>query len=102
MWWSEWWDANRGEPAKGSQRKLAGILKEFGIHSDTIRFSSPKPNKKGYKREWFTDAFARYVGTPENRVTSVDALHDGAPTNGHATDVTGVTLFPEGGQQTSA
>lgn len=39
--------------------QLRGLLDEFDIHSDDIRFPSGKV-LKGYRLEWFKDAFARY------------------------------------------
>lgn len=41
-----------------SSRRLALLLKEFGIHSRDIRFQSVVA--KGYLRESFTDALSRY------------------------------------------
>lgn len=89
MWWTEWWDTRTDEPARGSQRKLASILKEFGIHSETIRLSDGA--KKGYKRAAFSDPFSRYV--PAKSVTSVISPPS---TNGRVTDVTTVTLLAKG------
>ena len=39
--------------------QLRTLLDEFDIRSDDIRFASGKV-LKGYRREWFADAFARY------------------------------------------
>ena len=39
--------------------QLRSLLDEFEIQSDDIRFPSGKV-LKGYRREWFADAFARY------------------------------------------
>lgn len=73
--WATW---NRGRPM--SARQLGSRLKEFGIHAGTVRISQhDKP--KGFKREQFEDAWARYldgkgdagdvVSSPDNPFPSV-------------------------------
>jgi Protein of unknown function (DUF3631) len=43
-----------------TQRQLAGLLKPFGITSDSVRMSTGG-TLKGYLLEWFTEAFDRYL-----------------------------------------
>jgi putative DNA primase/helicase len=52
--WSDW---RRGKPLNPNQ--LARLLKDFGIHSRSIRFDSVV--QRGYHREDFGDAFGRYL-----------------------------------------
>lgn len=67
-----WSTYNRGKPL--SPRQLAKRLKEYGIKSDTLSFSGIKA--KGYRREWFDDAFTRYLSCPSSDTfgISVEAL----------------------------
>ncbi len=57
-----WATYNRGKPI--TPRQLAKLLSEYGIKSKTVRFGRETP--KGYELAQFTDAFARYLGDPEN------------------------------------
>lgn len=58
-----WSTFNRGQPI--SPRQLATLLKEYGIQSKGIRIGYGTP--KGYEKEQFTEAFARYL-LPEEKV----------------------------------
>src|SRR5262249_2596470 len=58
--WPEW---KSGKPITG--RQLAALLREFDIKPKTVRRGVE--TDKGYKREWFEDAFARYL--PPRSVT---------------------------------
>lgn len=44
-------------------RALARLLRPFGVRPKTVRFpgDGDKPTRKGYRREWFEPAWARYV-----------------------------------------
>ena len=53
-----WLTANNGRPI--GYRQLRKMLDDFNIESDDIRFDLGTV-LKGYRREWFADAFARYV-----------------------------------------
>jgi Protein of unknown function (DUF3631) len=55
---AEWWDEDRGKPAKAAARKLAGLLRPFEIRSKKVRFE--EKTRQGYELEQFEDAFARY------------------------------------------
>lgn len=58
-----WLTFNRGQPI--SPRQLATLLKEYGIQSKGIRIGYGTP--KGYEKEQFAEAFARYL-LPEEKV----------------------------------
>lgn len=53
-------------------RALARLLRPFGIRPKTVRFpgDGDKPTRKGYRREWFEAAWARYV--PDQRADTDD------------------------------
>jgi hypothetical protein len=60
-------------PRALTDRDLAGLLKPFGIGSKTLRIGAG--TAKGYMREWFEDAWSRYLSyTPSPDVTSVTSL----------------------------
>jgi hypothetical protein len=40
--------------------KLGVLLREYEVRSTTIRFPAPTGQAKGYQRDDFTDAWARY------------------------------------------
>jgi putative DNA primase/helicase len=56
---SPWATFNSGKPIDA--RRLARLLKPFGIHSIDIRVEGAKSSLKGYKRESFSDAWSRYI-----------------------------------------
>jgi hypothetical protein len=61
--WAEW---KRGKPL--TQKQLAGLLKPFGIISETVRLPG-LADAKGYMRVWFEEAWESYcplVKTPSN------------------------------------
>jgi putative DNA primase/helicase len=58
-----WATYNRGKQL--SPRQLSNKLKDYGITSKTIRMSG-YATAKGYEREQFDDAFARYLADPLN------------------------------------
>ena len=72
-----WLTYNRGKPM--SARQLANKLDAFDIKPTTISFNGRK--KKGYKTEWFQDAFGRYLANLHE--TSVDTLLEGINPDNH-------------------
>lgn len=58
-----WATYNRGRPL--APRQLSNQLKGYGIASKTIRINSYE-TVKGFEREQFNEAFARYLYTPGN------------------------------------
>ncbi|MBI4310221.1 MAG: DUF3631 domain-containing protein [Chloroflexi bacterium] len=63
------WDDLRGRPLDA--RSLASLLRPYGIHSSNIRIADRTP--KGYKRDDFLDAWARY--TPQDGASSATPPH---------------------------
>jgi putative DNA primase/helicase len=51
-----WREVKKGKPL--DQRGLNGFLKGFGVSSDNVRFPEVR---KGFHKEWFEDAWKRYV-----------------------------------------
>ena len=50
----------RGKPITPTQ--LARLLKPFDISPKTLRFGAEEGDTaKGYRRDWFEDAFERYL-----------------------------------------
>ena len=74
-----WNTHNRGKPL--SPRQLGSRLKEYGVNSKQMRFSSYDNPIRGFEREQFNDAFLRYLPDPQNlplHVTkSLQANNDG-------------------------
>lgn len=68
--WATW---NRGKPM--SPRQLSAKLSDFGIKSGTVRMGAN--TKKGYSRDQFGDAFARYL-------TGAETVTSSQPSNGAA------------------
>ena len=74
--------------------KLAVILREYEISSETISFGPPTGRGKGYQRAAFEDAWARYCLPPETPIagpyrpyqdpaagpTSIRLVHPARPT----------------------
>jgi hypothetical protein len=77
------WSDLRGKPLK--DRGLASLLKKYQIKSRTVRIGSTTP--RGYRREDFLDAWARYLGGyPQGSATSATSATTsatGAMANGH-------------------
>jgi hypothetical protein len=61
--------ANLGRGKQLTTSYLGKLLRRFDIHSKVVR--SGVDVAKGYRREWFSDAFDRYL--PKESVTSVTA-----------------------------
>jgi hypothetical protein len=62
-------------PAGITAMKLAELLREFDIRSENIRFGEPIGRVKGYHRDDFADAWARYCPTaPGEAVPAVPAV----------------------------
>ncbi|KER36609.1 hypothetical protein AL00_10030 [Sphingobium indicum F2] len=74
------WGDLRGR--KIDARKLAEMLREYGIRSSTIRMPNGQ-TPKGYKREAFHDAWKRYLPASLARTTS--ATSDTDPANANET-----------------
>jgi hypothetical protein len=59
-----WPELKNGKPI--TDRQLAALLKDFGLVPKTVRRGSE--TEKGYRLDWFADAFARYL--PPRSVTA--------------------------------
>lgn len=55
---ASWATYNRGKPI--NPRQISNLLKGYGIVSNTLRFSG-KSSAKGFEKDQFLDAWARYV-----------------------------------------
>jgi hypothetical protein len=58
-WRGWWWDVERGVPKAEAPAALAKNLRGYGIRPEQLRIGGP--NKKGYRREQFLDAWVRYL-----------------------------------------
>jgi hypothetical protein len=64
--WGEWWLDKEGEPNRGGPRRLAQLLRPFGIRSNsTVRIG--ERTAKGYRREDFLDTWERFLAGPRER-----------------------------------
>lgn len=62
------WDSGINNGRGLDARSLSRFLKPFGIRPDGIRIGNATPN--GYKLDWFSDAFSRYIPeSPEKTST---------------------------------
>jgi putative DNA primase/helicase len=70
-----WGDFRRGKPISSAQ--LARLLREFGIQSQSIRTEAGV--QRGYYRDAFDDAFARYLATapPSDCYTATTRFQSG-------------------------
>ena len=67
--WGSW--TTHGVKTGLTPRALARFLRPFGIRPRTVRLGGEeKPTRKGYRRDWFEEAWARYV--PETDDEPVD------------------------------
>lgn len=80
------WGDLRGK--KIDARKLGKMLREYGIHSSTIRLPNGS-TPKGYKREEFDDAWKRYLPTSKLAATSATAATNVEAV--HKTEISDVT-----------
>jgi hypothetical protein len=68
--WLEWWiDQKTNEPLRTAPRRLAQLLKPYGIRSTTVRVDDER-TPKGYKREDFVDAWERFLSPSRPSATS--------------------------------
>ena len=50
-----------------TQRQVAVLLDQYDIHPAPLHVDKHSTTERGYKAEWFKDAFARYL--PPKRAT---------------------------------
>jgi hypothetical protein len=58
--WAEWWLDKDGGPTRGAPRRLAQLLRPFGIRSKNVRVDEIR-TPKGYRRDDFRDAWERFL-----------------------------------------
>jgi hypothetical protein len=88
------WNSFKGKPIDA--RRLANQLKDYGIHSKSVRIG--ESILKGYYRADFHDAWIRYTpNTPAQSATSATSATPGItnPFDSNVADVTYVTDLPE-------
>jgi len=74
------WEDLKGKPI--DDRKLASLLRPVYIRPSSIRLGDE--DKKGYKKEWFADAWSRYLPSSEtNKVVSDGILSVTSVTQSH-------------------
>jgi hypothetical protein len=84
--WAAKWIGGDGEPTRGAPRRLAQLLRPFGIRSNTtVRIGGR--TAKGYRREDFADAWERFL---PSRVRESHQSHQSHPAPHGQTDVTDV------------
>jgi 5S rRNA maturation endonuclease (ribonuclease M5) len=93
--WAEWWDEREDKPAKGSQRRLAQLLKPYGIRSRTLRMDEGQA--KGFERTDFQDAWARYLS--QQAAETVPSVPTTASTVVPADGTEGTETGPSAGVQ---
>jgi hypothetical protein len=95
---SPWGSLGKAHDKAIDARGLAYRLKPYGIRPHTIRLPLDHI-LKGYQRDDFTDAWRRYLPTPEisrHTVTNADDVTETSPLTSTVTAVTAVTDYPEG------
>jgi Protein of unknown function (DUF3631) len=86
--WAEWWlDAKTGEPLRTAPRRLAQLLKPYGIRSKDVRTNG---SRKGYKREDFLDAWERFLASPRPDATRATSATTGSHEQTNVADVADV------------
>ena len=87
--WGEWWLDDKAElPTRSAPRRLAQLLRPYGVRSQTVRIGDD--TAKGYRREDFEDPWERFLPSRPT-VTSVTSVTSQTPSQADVTDVTDVT-----------
>jgi Protein of unknown function (DUF3631) len=85
--WGEWWLDKDNEPLRSAPRRLAQLLRPFGVRSKDVRTNG---SKKGYKREDFADAWERFLAPSRTRATSATSATTGSHKQRDVADVADV------------
>jgi hypothetical protein len=86
--WGEWWlDAKTDGMLRTAPRRLAQLLKPFGIRSRDVRTNG---SKKGYKLEDFQDAWERFLPPSRPSATSATSATTGSHKQRDVADVADV------------
>jgi Protein of unknown function (DUF3631) len=91
--WGEKWIDQMGIPNKGAPSRLAKLLRPFGVRPTDVRVGDW--NGKGYCRDDFVDAWARYLPLP---ATSATAATSGSHKQRDVADVADVAAT-RGGEE---
>jgi hypothetical protein len=91
--WAEW---KHGKPL--TTTSLARLLKPFDIRSKRIHIGEVQ--QRGYEREWFNDAFSRYLSeTPTDKASQCHKSSNGAASSDLSKRQASVTGHFETSQQ---
>jgi hypothetical protein len=87
--WGEWWiDAKTEEPNRSGSRRLAQLLRPYGIRPKVIRIGELTP--RGYERDDFADAWERFLPPPRPDATSATSATPEAQSQANVADVADV------------
>jgi hypothetical protein len=93
--WAEWWlDAKTDEPLRTAPRRLAQLLRPYGIRSKNVRIDDER-TPKGYKREDFVDAWERFLSSSRTNATSATSATSQAHSQADVADVADVADIRE-------
>jgi hypothetical protein len=87
--WAEWWlDPKTDRPNKAAARRLAQLLRPFGIRSRAVRVDDRTP--RGYRCEDFADAWERFLPPSRPSATSATSATSQAHSQADVADVADV------------
>jgi hypothetical protein len=93
--WGEWWlDPKTDTPNKSAARRLAQLLRPFGIRSRNVRVDE-KRTPKGYRREDFLDAWERFLPSSRTSATSATSATSESHSQADVADVADVADIRE-------
>ena len=92
--WAEWWLDKDHSPQRSAPRRLAQLLRPFGVRSRNVRIEDTTP--KGYRREDFTDAWERFLPHSRPNATSATSATSQAPSQADVADVADVADIRQG------
>jgi hypothetical protein len=95
--WGEWWiDGKTGEPNQSGPRRLAQLLRPYGIRPAVIRIGETTP--RGYTKDHFADAWERFLPQPRPSATSATSATDKAQSQANVADVADVADRRDGSE----
>jgi hypothetical protein len=97
--WGDWWiDPKEETPKKAAPRRLAKLLRPFGIRSRKLRLDGQTPGVHGYRRTDFLDAWGRFLPdpvSPKRSATSATSATNESHSQRDVADVAYVADFSE-------